>query len=431
MSSAVLQARELRWQTRLSLAAEGPLLSATLRAPARLRLRPEYLACFRALCRRMERRVEGLRLALDAVDADGPARHYHVSDAKAAKAAAIAFEEEEPGAALLDVDVMEAGGRALSRAELGLPARACAVCGARPAAACVRGKAHDDKATLAAFEALRQAVPLPEALARRIGSLALRALLYEVSISPKPGLVDRFDRGAHSDMDFYTFLDSAAALQGCFFDCARLGAESEAPEGSLLEALRPLGIAAEERMMKATGGVNTHRGLIFSLGILCAAAGRLGGAGKACEVCALAARIAAPALDDGPGEKPSHGELVRRRHGDLGVRGEAAAGFPAALHVALPALRAGAARGLDRDQAGLRALLHLMAQVRDTNVLHRGGEAGLRFMREGAAALLAQDAPRQALLDFGRQMTSRGLSPGGCADLLCVALFLQALEEGD
>jgi len=108
-----------------------------------------------------------------------------------------------------------------------------------------------------------------------VGNLALTATLYEVSAAPKPGLVDPFSRGAHSDMDYFTFLASAAALAPFFVDFARIGAEFAGESPGLLAELRKLGIEAEKSMYAATQGINTHKGLIFSMGLACAAAGKL------------------------------------------------------------------------------------------------------------------------------------------------------------
>lgn len=113
-------------------------------------------------------------------------------------------------------------------------------------------------------------------LSEYISLSATTALLYEVSAAPKPGLVDRFNQGAHKDMDFFSFMASSAALSPYFHRCAEKGAEfAEACDSKpklLFESLRPLGITAEKAMYEAAGGANTHKGLIFSIGIISAAA---------------------------------------------------------------------------------------------------------------------------------------------------------------
>jgi triphosphoribosyl-dephospho-CoA synthetase len=174
-------------------------------------------------------------------------------------------------------------------------------------------------------------------------------------------------------------------------------------------------------MRRAAKGANTHKGLIFSLGILCAASGILGEGADSDALCELAARIAAPALADVP--DGSHGGHVRRRFGVLGARGEAASGFPAA-RAALPVLRESLDRGEDIDRAGVKALLSLMAELEDTNVLWRSGKEGLELTQNGARALLDRDVPTEALRRFDGELTARGISPGGSADLLAIVFFL-------
>lgn len=427
MNSPVLMARELRWQTRLHLAQglDRPIVSVTLRAPNRLRQLEAYQEAFDALCGGLERLFfeEGLALSkvLVTQDAEGPARHYAVEDAALAKRLCVRYEEEAAGGDLLDIDLMDQAARPLSRQDMDMPPRACLVCGARPAAACIAGRLHTQTQTEAAFEGLLNTARRGLDWAHRLANAALRSLLYEVSVTPKPGLVDRDNPGAHGDMDYYSFIDSAAALVPYFLRCAQLGRDSLCPAEDLLACLRPLGMEAEADMMAATRGVNTHKGLIFSLGILCAAAGRLGEGADEDAVCDLAARIAAPALADAPGA--SHGDVARARYGASGARGEAAAGFPSA-RMALPVLREALSTGQGMDRAGIKALLHLMARVRDTNVLYRAGEEGLAMAMTGASSLLESGLPSEELDSFCRALTDRGISPGGCADLLAIAFFL-------
>lgn len=420
----ILCARELRWQCRQTLGSQHrcALLTASLRAPSRLRQEPDFRNAFDALCQRFEEELRPLhsRLLLVSQDADGPARHYAVTDALAAKRLAIAFEEQDPGGALLDLDLLTADGKPLGREQAGHGARACAVCGQRPASACIVGGAHAQPEIESAFRALLQGLPDRPEPAEALAGLATRALLYEAAITPKPGLVDRQDAGAHRDMDFYSFIDSALKLKPWFLYCARQGAGLDIPPEDMLARLRPRGLVAEREMLQATGGANTHKGLIFSLGILCAAAGR-GEAADVPSLCALAGQIAAPALSDPLGD--SHGDRVRRRYGGQGARGEAARGFPAA-QAALPVFLEALSAGHGIDEAGRRALYRIMALIEDSNVLHRAGQEGLRFMQEGAEALISGGFPREEALAFDRALQARGISPGGSADSLALCLFL-------
>lgn len=432
MNSVILAARELRWNTRMHLVqAYGcPILSVTLRAPSLLRSEPAFLETFGRLCGFLEERFANSELVLDflieTLDAEGPARHYGVEDALTAKRLSIQFEDGNLGGVLLDIDLMDEKAAPLSRKDLGLQSRACMVCGKSPAAVCITGRVHLIQETEKAFRDLMQQCLNLEDSADRIARFAIQSLLYEVSVTPKPGLVDRDSAGAHSDMDYYTFLSSTAALAPYFLKAARLGQDSSLGTDVLLKYLRPFGFAAEMQMKKATDGVNTHKGLIFSLGILCAAAGRMGNIRSLEALCELAARIAAPALQDA--SVNSHGQQVKQLHGAAGARGEAAAGFPT-MQRALPILEEALVAGESWDCAGVKTLLFIMGELHDTNVLYRAGEPGLQFVQESAKGLLCADCPEDELNQFCEELIQKGISPGGSADMLALCFFLHFIRE--
>ena len=250
------------------------------------------------------------------------------------------------------------------------------------------------------------------------------ALGLELETFPKPGLVSRVDAGSHADMDAATFRRSAASLEPFWARFAQAGA-ADAP----MAELRRIGRAAEAAMIAATGGINTHRGAIFGLGLLAAASGlaRPGPLG------ALVAERWGSAIADGPIPPHSHGAGVLRRHGAGGARAEAVAGFPSVHRVGLPALRA--ARRLlpdDAEAAHVQTCLALVASVADTNLLHRGGAGGLRFAQAAARRFLDRGgigAPdwRDRAIALHRAFVARRLSPGGSADLLAMTLFVDML----
>ncbi len=263
-----------------------------------------------------------------------------------------------------------------------------------------------------------------------IGRLASRALLLELDTWPKPGLVSRLDNGAHDDMDARLLAASARTLEPFFIELAAAGGE-----GAPMDRLRAIGVAAEQAMRVATGGVNTHRGAIFGLGLLAAAAGFRERRGSKHRLGALVAHLWGPAIEAGPVEPRSHGGIVASRYGVGGARAEAAAGMPSLHHVALPALRRG--RGLaggEEEAARVHACLTLIAVVEDTNLLFRGGPAGLAFARREARSFLAAGgvgAPgwRACAEAIHRRFVARRLSPGGSADLLAMALFADTLSQ--
>jgi len=230
---------------------------------------------------------------------------------------------------------------------------------------------------------------------------------------------------------------SAAALRPFFADLALAGWQR-----SGMSCLRAIGLRAEAAMLVATGGVNTHRGAIFGLGLLCAAAGTTtclsddGTVYAAGKLGVIVARRWGDEIQRGPIPLHSHGSAALRRYGAGGARSEAAAGFPSIYDIGLPALRLGRALApQDAGAAAVQACFTLIAAVRDTNLLHRGGADGAHYAAEAAATFLAaggvgaQDWRIRAQTVHG-DFVARHLSPGGCADLLAMTLFVDALETG-
>ncbi|MDZ3991474.1 triphosphoribosyl-dephospho-CoA synthase [Pseudomonas sp. Teo4] len=265
-------------------------------------------------------------------------------------------------------------------------------------------------------------------LADHLADLAVEALIDEADLSPKPGLVDRRSSGAHSDMSLSLMHASALAL----WPCLRQMAEAAQAHGEIGQPLRAtlgrLGREGETAMLATTGGVNTHRGAIWALGLLVAA--RALGQGGPSAVAARAGRIA---LIDDPAAivQDSHGTQVQRRYGTGGAREQAQLGFPAVIDHGLPQLQRSRATGATETHARLDALLAIMAALSDTCVLWRAGPQGLATVQQGARAVL--DAGGSATLDGRRQLRQLdarllqlNASPGGAADLLAACLFLDS-----
>lgn len=268
--------------------------------------------------------------------------------------------------------------------------------------------------------------------AREVSMLALRALHDELCLYPKPGLVSKIDNGSHDDMDAATFVRSLFSLRRYFATVYLAGAA-----GASFDRLRMLGIAAERRMLRATAGVNTHRGAIFNLGILCAAAGRWEQGGGA----SLSATVVCQWSDDikrmdSLADDTSHGSRACRRYAVGGARGEAAMGFPHVFDVGLPALRAARERGASERAARAQAFFTILAMLDDTNLLHRGHASGLAYAHRAARAFLAgggvlrENWPARARA-IHDAFVRRRLSPGGSADLLAATLLVDRILSGD
>jgi triphosphoribosyl-dephospho-CoA synthase len=276
--------------------------------------------------------------------------------------------------------------------------------------------------------------PALQLSAAAIGRAATLALHDELALAPKPGLVSFVDNGSHDDMDAHTFMRSLFALRRYFVRMAELGA-TRVPFAELERS----GIAAEGRMLAATGGINTHRGAIFVLGLLCAAVGAAQADGEALEAEAVRASLRqhwGAALEARSHRVPTlPGGLAARRHGLRSASQEAALGFPVLFEVALPAWARARAHGLEAQRTRLEVFFSILAVLDDSNLAHRGGLEGLHFARQAARGFLARGgaAPAGALAAaqaIHRDFVARRLSPGGCADLLAAACFLQRVGAG-
>ena len=267
----------------------------------------------------------------------------------------------------------------------------------------------------------------PAAIARRVS----QALSEELTTYPKPGLVSCVDSGSHPDMDAACFLASIACLEPFFAKMAEAGANG----GSLFE-LQQIGIAAEEAMLVVTGGRNTHRGAIFCMGLLAAAAGRracgtfssevsLGEIVRLCwgEDLLLPADLLAM----------SNGIAMCHRHGISGVRGEAKSGFPSVYAIGLPALRE-ALSFAPLEVVKVQVFFELLARCEDTTLLKRGGAEGWRFARTESRRFVEAGGVRRHgweadAIAIHHAFIARHLTAGGVADLLASTLFVHEMES--
>lgn len=277
---------------------------------------------------------------------------------------------------------------------------------------------------------------------RYIGSKAVEAMLMEAVCAPAPGLVDRYNSGAHTDMDIFTFMRSTAALGPAMYSCAACGYMHEDSPSALLRRIRPIGRQAETDMFAATGGVNTQKGLLFVMGIMCAAAGavyheRLGSEGAVTAeqilgyVKEMGRHLVAQELEAMQlAEKDmTAGQRLFKQYGIRGIRGEVEDGLPAVLYTGLPAYKAAKKAGVSDDVMLLHTLLALMTVVEDTTIVHRHNPQQLRDVQADAQRIMSlggalTEEGFQAIVDLDASYSSRRISPGGSADLLAVTHFL-------
>jgi triphosphoribosyl-dephospho-CoA synthase len=264
-----------------------------------------------------------------------------------------------------------------------------------------------------------------------LGALVRQALVAEAELTPKPGLVDRRGSGAHTDLSLDLMRRSALAIEPFICRMAFQSANKR-PSARLRATLAATGRAAESAMLRVSKGSNTHKGAIWTLGLLAASAATMQSGLDAFDI-ARTAGVIASFEDTRIPKLVSHGQLVAKKFRLTGARGEAMMGFPHIVDVGLPTLRARRDAGAPEQIARLDALLSIMAELDDTCLLYRGGEAALFAAKNGATAVIraggaGSPVGRERLRAMDRRFLELGASPGGSADLLAGALFLDAVE---
>ncbi|MDG4952325.1 triphosphoribosyl-dephospho-CoA synthase CitG [Actinobacillus equuli] len=352
-------------------------------------------------------------------------------DAVMLKRACIELEDSSPLARLWDIDVISPNGVLLSRTDLGFAARSCLCC-TENAKFCARSRKHSVEQIVAQMQQRAS----DDFFAQQIAEAIYQALLQEVYLTPKPGLVDRRNNGAHKDMNVQTFERSALALRPFFAQFILKGIETSVlPESQILTEIRPLGMAAENAMLQVTNGVNTHKGAIFAFGLVCCAIGRLYirhapdkvGFLQLFDLVRKFSKGLTAELQNYPENLPlTHGVKLYRVYGLTGARGEAESGLITVVRCL--------AQIKDKEQPDLhQILLWLMAHNDDTNVVHRGGIEGLTFVKQQAAEILRNAATKSemisALEKLDNECIRRNISCGGSADLLALMVFLLSMER--
>lgn len=249
-----------------------------------------------------------------------------------------------------------------------------------------------------------------------VADLAERALRLELDTTPKPGLVDRQDNGAHKDMDYALMSKSISALRPYLTRLAVESAKDIDPA-----KIKEIGIEAEKAMLKATGGVNTHKGALFCIGLSVAAASCL-----ACSTGAVEAysfkELVSRAASEIPSARGTHGAEAKRSFKAVGALENARAAYPELFADWLPYYRS-----LEADPFRChKTLLHIMTTLDDTNILHRRGAEGLAHA-EAEAARLLEDFSESGLSSLNKDFIRENISPGGSADMLSLTIFINSI----
>ena len=270
-----------------------------------------------------------------------------------------------------------------------------------------------------------------------IGSLAVQAMLYEVSCFPSPGLVSPVSNGAHKDMNFYTFIDSTSAILKYLVLFTQKGYQDKSSK-EIFKEIRKVGIEAEKAMFLKTNGVNTHKGMIFLIGICCGAVGKAIYDNKSSssiqsiikEMCDELTKNDFINLKDK--EKLSNGEKLYLKYKVKGVRGEAEKGIPLVFNYALDLYEN--TSSLKENDRLIHTLIGIMQFCEDSTIINRHSIEILNYVKEISKDIMElggmqTEVGKNKIKDLCSIFIEKNISPGGSADLLGVTVFMSLVTN--
>nr|WP_321410040.1 triphosphoribosyl-dephospho-CoA synthase [uncultured Carboxylicivirga sp.] len=449
---SLLEAREERWNSKLSLAKHGwHVVSLQLNLPGYPK-NDEYTEQFIKLIDKQFVRF---------LKAHAPGKYreekkcfidkagdciYYLIPAKGITSLELKnvtelFEESHILGRIIDLDVLDTKGKQISSGK----EKKCFICD-KPAQICRKEQTHSiDRVRKEMLEAI--IIYLEKERMKncieRFSNWAVKALLYEVSLSPKPGLVCRVSAGAHSDMDFISFINSTAALTPFFTELGWLAVNNCNLEmADCLPKIRVIGLKMEEAMYEATSKINTHKGAVFLMALSMFSAVHVVHKKKKFKAGIFAGTVQQITRGIIQRELCSVEESSRITHGEScflhfglkgsGARGEAEQGLSTVMHHALPFLKEMDLSMEDMNDKNMFSilapvLLKIMSVNNDTNVLFRHGEEVLEELKRKSIKVLNQVTigdrdEYDKLVDW---CNTKKISPGGSADLLSVTMFVQ------
>lgn len=431
----LLDAREERARTQTQILREHscPLICFTMNIAGPVKTSPTVIRAFRYGLDALDRALKDYPVLLRNVKypKSGPEAFFSVKcDPQTLKNICVEIEEACRMGRLFDIDVIDKEGKKLERQK----ERCCIICG-KPGRACAAGRLHSVEQLQKKTQSIIRE-HFAEEDSKKIAELAKECLIEEVRTTPKPGLVDLSNNGSHRDMNVQTFYDSANALVDYFETCVTVGINTaDNPPEDTFYRLRAAGVEAERAMYRATGGVNTHKGIIYSLGVILGALGRLwtpdnpiANTDSIFEECSDMTRSAVE-KDLANIDGTTAGGRLYLKNGIRGTRGEVADGFPSVRNIALPIYKSELANGKNKNDAGVMTLLHLIAHIYDTSIYNRGGDEGVAYAKDYANKLIGGLPTLKDVEKMDKAFTKNNLSPGGCADLLAITYFLASIEN--
>lgn len=278
----------------------------------------------------------------------------------------------------------------------------------------IDGKAISASAVRQALDegSLRRALPMVPAttVPYLYVQLAIRALTLELDTTPKPGLVDLHDNGAHKDMDYDMMKRSIRALRPHFVQIATM--PYLLPK-QYIRKLQNIGIQAESDMLAATGGVNTHKGAFFSMGITLSAA-----LIYPQDIQIVIKEIASLF----PNTEGTHGSEAVSRYHIKGALANAMEGYPQLFADWLPYYQS-----VRKEPCAMhKTMMRIMATLDDTNIYHRTDADTAQWVKRQAEKAL-DDFHLEKLEAMNEEFIRRNISPGGCADMLALTVFIDSI----
>jgi len=271
----------------------------------------------------------------------------------------------------------------------------------------------------------------------QIASIANKAMLYEVSSYPSPGLVSPVCTGAHKDMDFFTFIDSSSVIFKHLMIFSQKGFTENSPK-DIFREIREIGIKCEIEMLEETGGINTHKGMIFLMGISCAATAKAMYEKKpfkeiSCIIKEMVEGVSERELVKKEiSSQCSHGEEVYRKYGSKGIRGEVEKGIPIVFDFSLDFYKQNIK--LNNNDRMIKTLIGIMQFCDDSNIIYRHSIEVLHEVQQKSKKILESGKNDDGIFleevdKLNQEFINRKISPGGSADLLGITVFFYYVEK--
>jgi holo-ACP synthase / triphosphoribosyl-dephospho-CoA synthase len=342
------------------------------------------------------------------------------------------FESKHSLGRFIDVDLNDEQGNTISSGK----SKLCFFCNEKPAIECRRENVHDQEevrrfmfSEMAGYCSQQREA----SIVKQLSSYALKALLYEISLTPKPGLVDKFSNGSHADMNYQTFIDSSVAISIMFDEMVRAGFSFQDKDlTKALPVIRNIGLHMEDAMFEATKNINTQNGIVFLIGLSLFACGRLYSQNESFNIEQfrgiikdICKDLVKNELGSISGSDKSHGEDIYQKYGFSGARGEAESGFRTVFEFGLPQMK-----GVNNlsNETMIKCFLSIASNNTDTNILYRRGPEVLSVFQGLCRKALENfnESNYSAVIDFCK---TENISPGGSADLLAISIFVWFVSE--